>query len=151
MKRLNRYFFSASIVSLGLTALLSACGGGEEKRISVVQELPNLSLAQVLPGSAASILERMRRAGANVENSRCGSLYNGGLLNVGGSPRVDLVLEIRESQVPLAIAAGFFVYVGLDETTKAELDRKVSRGFTVYYDNGIIFTEQPFDCASRGL
>lgn len=150
MKTFNLRVASTYITCTALLFMLSACGGStEERKITVVQELPNLTFVEPLPNSATALLNRLEKAGAVVTNARCGRVYSG--LNITLGNNTDLVLEISESQLPLVIAAGFSQIVELDDKQKAEFDKLVALGFIFYDSGGIKFSTEPFVCASRGL
>ena len=135
---------------------LSACGGSseEQERTISVSQLLDGNLVGPSTGSAQYVMEPFIKAGGTALNQRCGVLYRGLSGTAGGAVFVDVVFEVRESQLPLAIAARFQPVYTIDqfkETEKAELTVYKELGISVYEDNNVLFASEPFDCASRGL
>jgi hypothetical protein len=133
MRNHKRHYASTLITTISLFAALSACGGSEEQKISVATRLPSLTSVLIGgpdPGSATRAVEQLKASGVSVANQRCGYFDGPELvIHVGGTTPTSLVVEIPASQLPNAIAAGFF---------------EVSASSMQYFNNS-------FDCASRSL
>ncbi|MBH9552127.1 hypothetical protein [Inhella gelatinilytica] len=91
--------------ALCLWALLAACGGGDEPRVTVLTTLPKGADYLIVPGSASALQAQLSLDRVPFENPRCADWQRDprpgkGVSWVEGVSPVYLLLDVPESSAP---------------------------------------------------